>query len=139
MAQFIPLDKLPLQYSLSILQVIVPCRSSSPCHLYWSAILHLSLIIVRGNNHGYKTTFRAVPILTADISLESSPLLGSLSKHLCFHPEHHRRERGHEISTGKAILAVLLPLMVIFGLTIIAIFTVVMFIGSMGFLGGVRI
>jgi len=41
---------------------------------------------------------------------------------------------GHEITTGKAILAVLLPVLVIFGLIFIAIFAVIMFVGSMGFL-----
>jgi hypothetical protein len=46
---------------------------------------------------------------------------------------------GHKISTGKAVLAVLLPAIVIFGLFFIAILVVIMFVGSMGFFGGVKV
>lgn len=45
---------------------------------------------------------------------------------------------GHRIGTGKAVLAVLLPVIVIFGLIIVAIVLAVMFVGSTGLLGGVR-
>jgi hypothetical protein len=45
---------------------------------------------------------------------------------------------GHGIGTGKAVLAVLLPMIVIFGLIIVAIVLAVMFVGSTGLLGGVR-
>jgi thiosulfate reductase cytochrome b subunit len=45
---------------------------------------------------------------------------------------------GHGISTGKAVLAVLLPLIVIVGLGILAAILFPLLLGSMGFFGGVR-
>jgi hypothetical protein len=45
---------------------------------------------------------------------------------------------GHEISTGKAVLAVLLPFIVITGLGILLAILIPLYIGSSGFYGGVR-
>jgi hypothetical protein len=61
MAQFLPMDRLPFQYSLSILQMIVPLPfQQAIAILIGSAIIHLCLLIVRGNHQGFKTTFRAI-------------------------------------------------------------------------------
>jgi hypothetical protein len=141
MAQMIPMDRIPFQYSLSILQTIVPLPFYQAIAIFiGSAILHLSLIIVRGNNHGYKTTFRAVSYSYSGYLFGIIPFIGLFIGNIyVFILNIIGVREGHEISTGKAILAVLLPAIVIFGLIIIAIFAVIMFIGSMGFLGGVRI
>jgi hypothetical protein len=140
MAQLIPLDRLPFQYSLSILQMIIPL----PFHqafaiLIGSAILHLCLIIVGGNHHGYKTTFRAVSYSYSAYLFGIIPFIGLVIGGIyTFILTIIGVREGHGISTGKAVLAVLLPVIVIFVLIIVAILFVMMFFGSMGFLGGVR-
>jgi hypothetical protein len=45
---------------------------------------------------------------------------------------------GHEISTGKAVLAVLLPLIIVFGLGILLAIFIPLFIGSLGSYRGMR-
>jgi hypothetical protein len=140
MAQMIPMDRIPFQYSLSILQTIVPLPFYQAFAIFvGSAIIHLSLIIVRGNHHGYKTTFRAVSYSYSGYLFGIIPFIGLFIGNIYVSILNIIGVReGHEITTGKAILAVLLPVLVIFGLIIIAIFAVIMFFGSMGFLGGVR-
>jgi hypothetical protein len=140
MAQFIPMDRLPFQYSLSILQIIIPLPFQQAIAIFiGSAIIHLSLIIVRGNNKGYKTTFRAISYSYSGYLFGIIPFIGILIGNIyVFILTIIGVREGHEISTGKAILAVLLPAIVIFGLVFIAILVVMMFIGSMGFFGGVR-
>ncbi len=141
MAQFIPMDRLPFQYSLSILQIIIPLPFQQAIAIFiGSAIIHLSLIIVRGNNNGYKTTFRAVSYSYSGYLFGIIPFIGLLIGNIyVFILTIIGVREGHEISTGKAILAVLLPAIVIFGLVFIAILVVMMFIGSMGFFSGVRV
>ena len=139
MAQFIPMDNLPFRYSISILYILPLPFQQAIAILIGSAVLHLSLIIVRGNNHGYKTTFRAVSYSYSGLIFGIIPFIGLFIGNIYVLILNIIGVReGHEISTGKAVLAVLLPVMVIFGLITIAILVVIMFIGSMGFLGGVR-
>jgi hypothetical protein len=141
MAQWIPMDRIPFQYSLSILQTIVPLPFYQALAIFiGSAILHLSLIIVRGNHHGFKTTFRAVSYSYSGYLFMIIPFIGLFIGNIyVFILNVIGVREGHEISNGKAILAVLLPVLVIFGLIMIAIFAVIMFVGSIrGFLGGVR-
>ena len=139
MAQFIPMDSLPFRYSISILYILPLPFQQAIAILIGSAVLHLSLIIVRGNNHGYKTTFRAVSYSYSGLIFGIIPFIGLFIGNIYVLILNIIGVReGHEISTGKAVLAVLLPVIVIFGLITIAIVVVIMFIGSMGFLGGVR-
>ena len=141
MAQFIPMDRLPFQYSLSILQIVIPLPFQQAIAIFiGSAIIHLSLIIVRGNNNGYKTTFRAISYSYSGYLFGIIPFIGILIGNIyVFILTIIGVREGHEISTGKAILAVLLPAIVIFGLVFIAILVVMMFIGSMGFFSGVKV
>jgi hypothetical protein len=140
-AQWIPImDRIPFQYSLSIIQIIVPLPFQQAIAIFIiSAIIHLCLMIVRGNNNRYRTTFRAISYSNSAQLFNIVPFVGSLIAfiYMIILFIFGVRE-GHEISTGKAVLAVLLPLIVIFGLIFIAIFVAIMFIGSMGFFGGVR-
>jgi hypothetical protein len=139
-AQLIPLDRLPFQYSLSILQMIIPLPFQQALAIFiGSAILHLCLMIVRGNHHGYKTTFRAVSYSYSAYLFGIIPFIGLIIGGIyTFILTILGVREGHGISTGKAVLAVLLPAIVIFVLVIVAILLVMMFFGSMGFLGGVR-
>jgi hypothetical protein len=140
MAQFIPVEKLPFQYSISILQMIIPLPFQEAIAIFiGSAIIHLCLMIVGGNNNGYKTTFRAIAYSYSGFLFGIIPFIGLFigGIYTIILTIIGVRE-GHAISTGKAVLAVLLPVIVIFGLIIIAIVLAVMFVGSMGFFSGVR-
>lgn len=140
MAQLIPMDRIPFQYSLSILQIVVPLPFQQAAAIFLgSAIIHLCLMIVGGNNNGYKTTFRAISYSYSGYLFGIIPFIGLfIGNTYTFILTIIGVREGHGISTGKAILAVLLPAIVIFGLILIAILLVLTFIGSMGFFGGVR-
>jgi hypothetical protein len=140
MAQWIPMDRIPFNYSLSILQVIAPLPFHQAIALFiGSAIIHLSLMIVRGNHNGYKTTFRAVCYSYSGYLFGIIPFIGLIIGNIyVFILTIIGVREGHGISTGKAVLAVLLPAIVVFGLILIAIVVAIMFVGSMGFFGGVR-
>jgi hypothetical protein len=140
MAQMIPIHWLPIQYSLSILKMIVPLPFQLAIAMFvGSAIIHLCLMIVGGNKNGYKTTFRAISYSYSGYLFGIIPFIGPIIEGIyTFILTIIGVREGHGISTGKAVLAVLLPAIVIFGLIIIAIMIVMTFIGSMGFFGGVR-
>jgi hypothetical protein len=140
MAQLLPMDRIPFQYSLSIFQIVVPLPFQQAVAIFLgSAIIHLCLMIVGGNNNGYKTTFRAISYSYSGYLFGIIPFIGLFIGNIyTFILTIIGVREGHGISTGKAILAVLLPLVVIFGLIFIAILLVMTFIGSMGFFGGVR-
>jgi hypothetical protein len=141
MGQLIPMNRIPFHYSLSVLQIIVPLPfQQAIAILIGSAIVHLCLMIVGGNNNGYKTTFRAIAYSYSGYLFGIIPFIGLMIGGIyTFVLTIIGVKEGHEISTGKAILAVLLPAIVIFGLIFIAILIVMTFIGSMGFFGGARV
>lgn len=140
MAQFIPPGRLPFHYGLSILQVIIPLPFQQALAIFiGSAILHLCLMIVRGNHHGYKTTFRAVSYSYSAYLFGIIPFIGLIVGGIyTLILTIIGVKEGHGVSTGKAVLAVLLPVIVIFILIFVAIVLVMMFFGSLGFFGGVR-
>jgi len=140
MAQWIPMDRIPFHYSLSILQVIAPLPFHQAIAIFiGSAIIHLCLMIVRGNHNGYKTTFRAISYSYSGYLFGIIPFIGLIVGNIyVFILTIIGVREGHGISTGKAILAVLLPGIVLFGLILIAILVAVMFVGPLGFFGGVR-
>ena len=108
--------------------------------LIGSGVTHLCLMIVGGNKKGFESTFRLVsysfggylfgiiPFLGNPIGGVYSLILTILGVREC-----------HGISTGKAVLAVLLPIIVAVGLGIIVAIFLPLFIGSMRFFGGVGV
>ena len=140
MARLIPMDRIPFQHGLSILRLIIPLPFQLAIAIFiGSAIIHLCLMIVGGNNNGYKTTFRAIAYSYSGYLFGIIPFIGMIIGGIyTFILTIIGVREGHEISTGKAVLAVLLPAIVIFGLIFIVILLVIMFVGSTGFLGGVR-
>jgi len=140
LAQLIPMDRIPFQHNLSIVRLIIPLPFQLGISMFVvSAIIHLCLMLVGGNKHGYKTTFRSVCYSYSARLFNIVPFIGGIIGFI------YRiilyifgvRE-GHGIRTGKAVLAVLLPLIVIFALITVAIVLAVMFVGSAGLLGGIR-
>ncbi len=109
--------------------------------LVGSAITHLCVMIVGGNKKGFEATFRALAYSCAGHLFGIIPFIGSTiggiySLVLIIFGV----REGHGISTGKAVLAVLLPVIVILGLGILAALMLPYFIGStIRSLGGARI
>jgi hypothetical protein len=104
-----------------------------------SGITHLCLMIVGGNKRGFESTFRALSYSCSGNLFGVIPFIGStIGGFYSLVLIIFGVRECHGISTGKAILAVLLPLIVIFGLGILAAIFIPLFLGSMGFLGGVR-
>ena len=107
--------------------------------LIGSGITHLCLMIVGGNKKGFESTFRAlsysysgnlfgvIPFIGSTIGGIYSLILIIFGVREC-----------HGISTGKAVLAVLLPLIIIFGLGLLLAILFPLLLGSMGFFSGVR-
>jgi hypothetical protein len=108
--------------------------------LVGSAITHLCLMIVRGNKRGFKATFRTISYSYSARLFDIVPVIGSLigSIYMLILIIIGVRE-GHDISTGKAVLAVFLPVIVGIGLVIMAVLLIPIFFGSMRFFGGVRV
>ncbi len=107
--------------------------------LIGSGITHLCLMTVGGNKKGFESTFRAlsysysgnlfgvIPFIGSTIGGIYSLILIIFGVREC-----------HGISTGKAVLAVLLPLIIIFGLGLLLAILFPLILGSMGFFSGVR-
>src|ERR1700736_720411 len=95
-----------------------------------SAILHLCLMIVGGAKQSFETTFRVVCFSGGSINpLQVLPICGGLIAFVwglvlyCI-----GLARSHEIETGRAVLAVLLPLIVCCG----GGFLILMMFGALG-------
>jgi hypothetical protein len=83
----------------------------------WSALAHLCLMIVGGANHSFETTFRVLAFTQGSTGpLQIIPLCGGVIALVwtlvCFCIG---LARAHETDTGRAVLAVFLPLIVCCG------------------------
>lgn len=131
---FIPYNLL-LTFSL----MLVPLMVTSSIFI-GSAITHLCVMIVGGNRNGYQATFRAVSYSHCAHLFDIVPFIGGFigSVYMIVLIIFGVRE-GHEISTGKAALAVLLPFIVMVGLGILAAILLPMFLGGLGLFKGVGV
>lgn len=143
MAQFIPLvgplSALPLGFILTMILIATPFLIAFSIFV-GSAINHVCLMIVGGNKKGFKATFRAVSYAWSGYLFGIIPVIGSTigaiySLVLII----FGIREGHGITTGRAVLAVLLPVIVIAGLGILAVILVPLILGPMRFLGGVGV
>jgi hypothetical protein len=106
--------------------------------LLWSGITHFCLIIVRGSKKGFEGTFRAISYSYSARLFHIVPFIGSTIGFV------YRivlaiigvRE-AHGITTGRALIAILLPLIVVVGIVIAILLP--LFIRTMGFFGGMRV
>lgn len=107
--------------------------------LLGSGVIHLCLMIVGGNQRGFAPTFRAISYSHSALLFYIVPFIGSFVGviYLFILAIHGVRE-GHEISTGKAVLAVLLPLIIVSGLGILLAILIPLLVGSLGLSHGVR-
>ncbi len=105
-----------------------------------SLITHICLMSVGGNKKGFEATFRAISYSFSGYLFGIVPLLGGIigGIYKLILTIIGVRE-GHGISTGKAVLAIFLPVIVGIGVTILLAILIPLFFGMMGFTGGVRI
>ena len=87
------------------------------CLFIWSALAHLCLMIVGGANQPFETTFRVLAFSQGSAGpLQIIPLCGGLISGVwaivcnCI-----GLARAHETDTGRAVLAVLLPMILCCG------------------------
>jgi hypothetical protein len=92
----------------------------------WTAIVHLCLMIVGGANQSFETTFRVVAFSQGSTGpLQMVPVCGGFIALVwslvcnCI-----GLARAHETSTGRAVLAVLLPVIVCCGGVFVAAFSI---------------
>ena len=104
-----------------------------------SGVIHLCVMIVGGNRKGFEATFRVISYSHSATLFYIVPLIGTFvgGIYLMILAILGVRE-GHGISTGKAVLAVLLPLIIVFGLGILLAIFIPLFIGSLGSYRGMR-
>jgi hypothetical protein len=102
-----------------------------------SIVTHICLMIVGGNRKGFQTTFRAISYAFSGNLFAIIPFIGSTIGGIYFLilTIIGLRE-SHAISTGKALLAVFLPLIVGVGLVVLAMTLLPLFSRTFGFVGG---
>lgn len=140
-SQFIPphiIAFLPFSFLLTISLIGIPFMVAFSI-VMGTAVTHLSLMIVGGNKRGFQATFRPISYSFCAHLFNIFPIVGSIigSVYLLVLFIIGVRE-GHDITTGKAALAVLLPAIVMLILVVLAIL-IPFFMGSMGFFGGVGV
>ena len=89
----------------------------------WSGILHLCLLLVGGANRSYETTFRVLCFTAGSANLFSMiPMCGGLIAAV-YHVvlECIGLSRAHQTTTGKAVLAVFLPLILCCGVIVLLV------------------
>jgi hypothetical protein len=80
-----------------------------------SGVIHLCVMIVGGNRKGFEATFRAISYSQSALLFYIVPVIGSIVGGIYYLILIILGVReGHGISTGKAVLAALLPLIVAF-------------------------
>jgi len=142
LSRFVPsrlLMMVPYDIPLTLLTIALPFIVLFSI-LLGSAITHVCLMIVGGNKTGFRTTFRTVSYSYSSHLFGVIPIIGSTigSIYTLILVIIGVRE-GHRISTSRAVLAVLFPLILVVGLLIIALIFIPLFLGSMRFVGGVGV
>jgi hypothetical protein len=139
LARLLPIERLlPFQFSTALLGILIPLPFQMALSiLIGSFITHLCLMIVGGNNSGFRTTFRVMSYSFSANILGIIPFIGAPIGGIYFLILTILGVReGHEISTGKAVLAVFLPTLVGVGLAILLAIVLPLLFGSLSFMGG---
>jgi hypothetical protein len=89
-----------------------------------SGILHLCLLLVRGANEGYQATFRVVSYSSVPSLFSVVPIVGSIASLWSIVLMVIGLREMHKTSTGKSVIAVLLPVAFLVAVGIVASLTV---------------
>lgn len=107
---------------------------------FGSIVTHVCLMIVGGNKKGFQTTFRTISYAFSGNLFAIIPFIGNTIGAIYFLVLTIVGLReSHAISTGKAVLAVFLPLIVGVGLVVLAMSLVPFLFRTLGFLAGVGV
>jgi ribosomal protein L37AE/L43A len=141
-SRFFPIPRftfIPYSFYLTFIAVAMPLMVVFSI-LFGSAITHLCLMIVGGSKKGFQATFRAISYSYSAHLFDIVPFIGSFvgSIYMFILTILGVRE-GHGITTGKAVLAVLLPVIVAVGLAILIAISLPILIGTLGFSRGVGV
>ncbi len=130
---------IPYNLFLTLSLIGIPLMVGSSIFI-GSAVTHLCLMVVGGNQKGYQATFRTISYSYCAQLFNMVPFIGGFvaSVYMVVIIIIGLRE-GHGISTGKSALAVLLPLIVVVGLGILAAIMLPMFLGGVGLFRGVGV
>jgi hypothetical protein len=138
-SQWFPVQKFSdLFYSFYFVIFIIAIPLTVASSIFFgSAVTHLCLMIVGGNEKGFESTFRVISYSFSGYLFGIIPVIGSTigAVYILILIILGVRE-GHGISTGKAVLAVLLPLIVGVGVAIVAVVLIPLFLGTLGFFHG---
>ncbi|MGQ9646087.1 MAG: YIP1 family protein [Thermodesulfobacteriota bacterium] len=108
--------------------------------VFGSIVTHLCLMIVGGNKKGFQTTFRAISYAFASHLFAILPFIGSTIGGIYFLILMIIGLReSHTISTGKAVLAIFLPLIVGVGFVALAFTFFPFLFRTVGFVRGVGV
>jgi hypothetical protein len=121
---------------MTLLIILVPLTIIFSLFL-GSIVTHVCLMIVGGNKKGFQTTFRAIAYAFSGNLFAIIPFIGSTIGGIYFLilTIIGLRE-SHTISTGRAALAVFLPLIVGVGLVVLAMTLAPVLLRTFGFPGG---
>ena len=130
---------IPYGFFLSIVVISIPFMIAFSIWIV-SGVIHLCLMIVRGNRKGFETSFRAISYSYSAQLFNIVPFIGNLIGFIYFFILIILGVReGHGITTGRAVLAVLLPVIVAIGLGILIAISLPLLIGTLGFSRGVGV
>jgi len=129
----------PFSIYMTLLIIFIPLTIIF--HLFLgSIVMHVCLVIVGGNKKGFQTTFRAISYAFSGILFAIIPFIGFTIGVIYFLILMIVGLReSHSISTGRTVLAFLLPLIVGVGLGMLAVALLPMFFRSLGFFSGVGV
>jgi hypothetical protein len=141
-SRWFPVQSLPaIPYNLHLVVMTIALPFLGVISVFiGSVVTHICLLIVGGNKSGFRTTFRVICYSYSGQLFFIIPFIGSTvgSIYTLVLTIIGVRE-GHGISTGRAVLAVLFPLILAVGLGILAAIFLPLFLGGMKFFGGVGV
>jgi hypothetical protein len=141
-SKWFPVQKLsdyPFSIYMTLLVIFIPLTIIFSLFL-GSVVTHFCLMIVGGNKKGFQTTFRAISYAFSGNLFAIIPFIGSTIGFIYFLILTIIGVReSHGISTGKALLAIFLPLIIGVGLIMLAVAVLPMFFRSLGFFSGVGV
>jgi len=141
-SKWFPVQKIPFLPSapyLLILTIVLPFMVAFSI-LVASGVTHVCVMIVGGNKKGFQMTFRIVCYAFSGYLFGIIPFIGSgVGGIYTLILTILGVKGGHSISTGRAVLAVLLPVIVGVGLGILTAILIPLLFGALGFFGGLRV
>ncbi len=142
LSQWFPIRQfLDVDSSIYMIPLIIFVSLAIIFYLFlWSLMMHVCLMIVGGNKKGFQTTFRAIFYAFSGILFAIIPFIGIVIGVIYFLilTIIGLRE-SHATSTGKAVLAFFLPLIVAVGVGVLAMTFVPFLFRTLGSLRGVGV